>query len=533
MKSKIILITSICIFAHLHICTFANNLNITGTSVAGSTLTFKINWDNSWYAAAAPFNWDAVWVFVKYKDCSTSNWQHASLSTNAVDHSVAGGVLQVDAVTDGKGVFIRRKATGSGKIDTSLVTLKISTPASGTYNFRVFGVEMVRILKESFLVGDGASTNTFKSINIDSTAQASGLAATALYAGYPALPATYPMGWNAFYCMKYEITQQQYVDFLNTLTYDQQENRSAVLPNIAATNWAMGGSVGTTGRGRNGIKIKTAGVASVTPAEFACDLNNNGTGAGANFNDASDGQNIPCNYINWSDISAYLDWACLRPMTDPEFEKVCRGVSGRVANEYPWGTTQLKLAAIVTGSCWSYTLVSNQGATNEMSGTSGDGLCAYGYTSVPTYGLAVYDIANNTVGGGGCGLNSVYTGGPLRAGFAATASTNRFTAGASYYGVMEMAGNLWERVVTVDSAGYSFKGTLGDGALTTTGNATNTDWPGIDVTPANGITGAKGSGSRGGSWYTNSSGQLHTSDRTYAATINTNRTCEHGGRGVR
>jgi hypothetical protein len=49
----------------------ANNLQISGTAVSGSNISFNISWDNSWNASLAPSNWDAVWVFVKYQDCAT------------------------------------------------------------------------------------------------------------------------------------------------------------------------------------------------------------------------------------------------------------------------------------------------------------------------------------------------------------------------------------------------------------------------------------------------------------------------------
>ena len=110
----------------------ANNLQITGTSVSGSNVTFTVNWDNSWNANVAPANWDAVWVFIKYQDCNTRLWAHAGLSTLATDHT-AGSPLQADPVADGKGVFLRRSALGGGNITSVTVTLKMTIPA-GTYN---------------------------------------------------------------------------------------------------------------------------------------------------------------------------------------------------------------------------------------------------------------------------------------------------------------------------------------------------------------------------------------------------------------
>ena len=124
----------------------ANNVQITGTSVSGSNITFNIAWDNSWNASVAPANWDAVWVFVKYQDCNTKLWSHVNL--NAAGHS-AGSPLQVDTVTDNKGVFVRRSAVGGGNIAATSITLSMNLPA-GTYNFKVFGIEMVNIPQGAF-----------------------------------------------------------------------------------------------------------------------------------------------------------------------------------------------------------------------------------------------------------------------------------------------------------------------------------------------------------------------------------------------
>ena len=65
----------------------ANNLIISNTNVTGNTVTFDVSWDNSWYTNLAPANFDAVWIFVKYQDCSTRLWQHANLAVSG--HSTA------------------------------------------------------------------------------------------------------------------------------------------------------------------------------------------------------------------------------------------------------------------------------------------------------------------------------------------------------------------------------------------------------------------------------------------------------------
>jgi hypothetical protein len=89
-------------------------------------------------------------------------------------------------------------------------------------------------------------------------------------------------------------------------------------------------------------------------------------------------------------------------------------------------------------------------------------------------------------------LASFYDGdtlvnGPLRCGFAARNNSDRFQSGATYYGVMEMSGNLMERCYNLamfnpgsgNMGGGFFSGEHGDGELATSpgsGNA-NAGWP--------------------------------------------------------
>ncbi len=459
----------------------ANNLVITGTSVTGSDITFNISWDNSWNTNIAPANWDAVWVFVKYQDCSTRLWNHAGLSTNGGDHT-AGSPLQVDPVSDGKGVFIRRSALGGGNIGSTAISLRMTIPA-GTYNYKVFGIEMVNIPQANFELGDGTSASTFNSITINAASQSGGLTAVTLGGGAVAIPSTYPMGYNSFYSMKYEMTQEQYVEFLNTLTYDQQVSRTAVDP-ISAPGTLVIGSRSYY----NGIVIQTSGNNNILPAVYACDQ------TAGTLNNTNDAQNKACNYVNWGDVSAYLDWAALRPMTEMEFEKICRGSMPRLANEYVWGSTNINHVSSAS--------VTNNHTVSEGSSTITNGLCNY-YLNV----------------------NSV--GAPMRNGFAATATSGRESSGASYYGAMEMGGNLFEMCITTGNAtGAAFNGTLGDGSLTSVGNANVATWPSNAGT---------GTCDRGGCCAVGAT-YCKTSDRQVGAdgtTYNTTRYYYNGGRGVR
>ena len=128
MKNWKLLLTSLFISAIAH----ANNISVTAVQQSGDNISFTLSWDNSWNTTnninpLYPNNWDGVWLFVKYQNQIDNLWKHAKLSNSSADHSVSGGgaTLQVDAVTDSMGVFVRRTDAGSGNVSGATVTLKI------------------------------------------------------------------------------------------------------------------------------------------------------------------------------------------------------------------------------------------------------------------------------------------------------------------------------------------------------------------------------------------------------------------------
>ena len=482
----------------------ANNINVSNIRVTGQNTTagennpanytlvqFDLSWENSWRTSSAPNNWDAAWVFVKYR-VGSGDWQHAWLN-NTGHSSGTGTSATIDAglLTPGTafhattnpalGVFIYRSADGTGNFSITGAQLRWNYGANGvadnaTVDVKVFAIEMVYVPAGNFYVGSGGTetsafymypttTNPYQitgegAITVGTT-DGNLYYPSSTYGGDQSgpIPANFPKGYAAFYCQKYEISQQQYVDFLNTLTSAQASTR---YPN-ATTN-------------RHAITV-SGGVYSTTNPYVAC------------------------NFLSWMDGAAYSDWAGLRPMTELEFEKACRGLETPVANEYAWGT------ATVAGN--AYTL-ENDNATNE-------GIASNYSTST---GNASYDITDGSIDG------------PLRVGiFAANADNQgRITAGASYYGIMELSGNLWERAVTVGNAtGRDFTGLHGNGALSTNGHANETAWPGLT---SGEVTGATGSGFRGGNWY-NIASLMRVSDRYIAAGTNTLRHSHCGFRAVR
>lgn len=509
MIKRALLSTVICLLlADVH----GNNLSVTNMSIVGTDkIRFDIAWDNGWFIPG--LNWDAAWVFVKAQDCAgTTTWDHVNLSTTATQHTVTGGSgLIVEASTDGRGVFIRRNSFG-GPAQSGTITLQFASnlPAAATTNFRVFGVEMVWIPQGNFTVGDGSTstahstfsfgtsnTSTPYSITSEGGINGDALRNDASSGGQTTLhngiPASFPKGWNGFYCMKYEISQQQYAAFLNSLVAAHQFIRTANAPASPAGTPVM---TDAANRNRNAIVIATPST-NGAPAVYATDLNGDGT--------YGDGDDIACNYLSWADLTAYLDWSGLRPMTELEFEKAARGPIPSVLTEYAWGNTTF-LQAVSSA-------LNNPGAPSETSSSSGNGLCA----------------AN---GGASTTL------GPLRTGFAATANPYRTWSGASYWGVLDLSGNLWEQTVSCGffngnrvPGTYTFTGTNGDGRLALlNGEADETSWPlsQIGGIPVGTVI------VRGGNWEQGAQ-RTQVSDRAQVASFaeNFTRVRRTGGRGVR
>jgi len=511
----------------------ANNIAVTNLSLTGKNTTsdyvmvqFDLSWENSWRTSSAPNNWDAAWVFVKYRVQAASGgdglWKHTSL--NDAGHSApSGSTIAIGLLTPGTafnattnpglGAFIYRSADGTGTFTKAGVQLrwnyginyKTGTTPIGdndVVDIQVYAIEMVYVPQGSFYVGDGTTgapvTNISGQFNVynSSTAyQITGESVPTILGGSASgnmrnnnassstmltpddfnntttqsLPAAFPKGYATFYCMKYEISQQGYVDFLNSLTYTQQAKRTAIAPSSAAGTYLYNTK-------RNKIKISTLGTNSTVPAIYATDYSY-----------------VACNYLAWPDLAAYLDWSGLRPMTELEFEKACRGTESAVVSEYAWHSIAIT----------QNTGITNSGLINETSTSNGNG----------TYG------------------SHASVQGPMRVGAFATSSSTCVLSGATCYGIMEMSGNLWEQTVTVGNAtGRLFTGTHGNGALAINGNADALTWPGTDADVI-GVLSA-GFGFRGGGWSL-SLKRLEVSDRNSAADPWSARGQSYGGRGVR
>lgn len=424
----------------------ANNIQLANVALSGqntasqfSLINFDVSWENSWRTITNENNYDGAWIFVKFRKKTSSLWQHATI--NATGSTVpANSVVQTSI--DGKGVWIYRALPGadfSGNVNYAGAKIRWNYGVDGVMNtdsveIRVFALEMVYIPQGAFVLGTGGSeVNHFIDGNTNNTYTVSSNSAIpiantpgSLYYfssgngangdGLGPVPGPFPKGFNAFWIMKYESSQQQYVDFLNNIDLAKATNRNP----------------------------------------------GNLTGSHPNFTApfperAMSGLSIP-------DHLALTDWEGLRPFTELEYEKTCRG-AGQVPipNEFPWGNTVIAAT----------TSTSNTGLINE---TANDGNANYG---------------NNYLL-------------PTRTGIYATAVSTRQSSGGAYYGVLDMAGNESEICVSIGRPfGRSFDDTNGDGNLDVNGDANTPAWPNV----------GQGYSIRGGG-YSDLVGTLRTSDRT-------------------
>lgn len=487
--------------------TQANDLRVTNVALVHTDknnlttdIKFDLSWSNSWRAnwveATTPegdtvvTNWDAAWVFVKYRvlEGADTNWYHARLASGG--HRAPSGTT-IDVGTNGGGTnvgaFIYRSENGSGGLNLTGVRLRWdytsnSLTLTNPIDVSVHGIEMVYIPEGRFSLGSGGTHEDGNHGSFTDGAWSSGTAfpfrvtsedelevtndtgclwgtwtnSTAGIGPPGALSNAFPKGYGAFYCMKYEVTQGQYTEYLNQLTETQAGNRYEV--NTGTNRQTMGGSWPNY---TNGAPDRAVG------------------------------------YLDWNDIKSYADWAGLRPMTELEFEKACRGPKTPVPNENAWNS------------------ITRRSQTNAFYGVDGSGT----ETAVPA-GAYTYANCNYTSSGP--------MPGPVRVGIYATNSATRQTSGAGYYGVMEMSGNLYEFAVTAGALnqnpahGRVFRGTHGDGTLTAAGAADVSSWPTIYL----------GFGCRG-EYYDGTGASLHISDRYHGSYNQGNRQPYNGCRAVR
>ena len=300
----------------------AANISVENAGLSGQNtaqdwayITFDLSWDASWRMNVGPANHDAAWVFAKYR-VNSGSWQHATL--NYVDGTVANdghiigtNMVEVLGVPEGTGAFMHRSTNGFGSVNWDNLRLRWNYGVDGVgdsdqIEVSVFAIEMVEVPEGAFQLGTGGTerdaffarpdTTTPYIVTNDGPIVANtdtGALANVLLVN--TIEEAVPVGFNSFYCMKYETSEAQFAAFLNSLnalqllSYTNQPN----------TNINM----------------------SVNPITAAH-------------------ENGAMEWLSGDDLMAYADWAGLRLMSEFEYEKACRGPGG-TPNEYAWGNSSI------------------------------------------------------------------------------------------------------------------------------------------------------------------------------------------------
>ena len=396
-----------------------------GTVSVGFTLA-ENNVTTGTSAGGGAYN-TADWIFVKFSTAAGADgtWNHATLTGGSVG---AGAALT--AASDNKGVFLNHTENSAYWTAGTTVTWNFSADGvsfSNTAVVKVFAISMVRVPAGSFVynAGDiGGNSPVNYGGGVQATVSGPG---TAAGDGTNNLPTGAPVGWpngyNGFYIGRYEITQGQYADFLNTL------------PSASAT----------------------------ARHEVATDYGHNITNTGTYPNKyAAVDRNAAKNYLSVSDAWSYMSWAGLRPPTEMEWEKAGRDISDTVtdARTYPWGNTEPGTATYTPpnegGTCirkymnYNYTTGCEK-VLDVGRYMSGDVSRTAAETGASPWGIA--DLAGNVYE---FILNSAYTSLPLNGTGTAVWPLGWPAPGGAGYG---LRGGSW--VVVATSARVSARNNAG------------------------------------------------------------------------
>lgn len=355
-------------------------------------LSFSISWKHCWNLEAkeSPNNHDAVYFFLKarHNNGEAKNLNIKAISANSNTVSVALKSI---------GGLIRTESSSDTVINVS-IQIDLELPlAAGEWEINAYALEMVQIKQGSFWIGDSLSNYTLGkkdggSLLIDGNAKV-------VYQKGDSLPLIHNAvtGFHFFYLMKQEISQGSFADFLNSLSEAEAE---LMKPSII--------SLPLNSPQRNRCFITQKG------KQFGVDANQNGS-----LNEGNDGVAIACNWLTNYQLLTYLCWAGLRPITELEFEKACRGPLRSKPKEFAWGTIYSTDANELVLSNTNLETASEIG--NDSCGLTNHALIA----------------------------GSRYIEGPIRSGFGFTSKSDRVKAGAGFYGNADLSGNLWEQCLKV------------------------------------------------------------------------------------
>jgi len=288
-----------------------------------------VSWNHSWRNDK---NHDAAWVILK--SLKNQGYDHLPLLAGSAEMLWKDDPTMpdatIDVAEDGGGFFVHASENYRGplkyRISVALDTAQLSRQEVSRAGVKGYGIEMVYIPKGPFTLGDPseAARKRYSFYRSDDEGNYDGLyriesedetipvgpeegslyyrSDQAIYRGdqQGPIPADFPKGVRAFYLMKYEISQGDYANFLNTL---DRHGASVRYPG-GMTDFEKFG---------NTLHIEDGAFVADRPEQRM-------------------------NFMHWDDMMAFIDWAALRPYTEFEYTKAARGTGEPIAHEFPWGT---------------------------------------------------------------------------------------------------------------------------------------------------------------------------------------------------
>ena len=503
-------------------------LNGTKRLEAGTAeLSVALSWNGSW---KNEINLDGVYLFAKYRAKGETGYHSARLTESSEGEfdtaDKAPSCVSVGSTSAPAGVYVPETRIGmfvyplekQEKAEMKLGDIRIAVELPETAeDIKLFALEMVYVPEGSHYVGDPANgiskggklknclyTYPDKGAFLIESEDAIEFAPEDghLYCDLDTpngrqeddrftIPAEFPKGYKAMWYMKYSLTEGQFTDFLNCLTRKQQQAHCMAdlstedIPNYYAV---------------------TDTVEPRDRCEVYCSRFGNTLDKPVKFYTAA--PNRAMNAISFADTSAFACFAGLRPLTELEYEKACRGPLPAVAGEFAWGSTRI-------GRVFHFDGVDGSGFEKPVPQKPGEITnCNFG-TDIAPFEKAFKTVPDNP------GWIGPVTVGLFENSAPNAELTERERTGASYYGIMELCGNVWENLVTLGrEEGRAYVPKHGSGELDEEGYHNMDCWPDPKT--------AKGAGVRGGVFVSPDPTYLHVALRVFGShTKNDKR--YHGG----